>query len=70
MEIAPELLPMIITILIIQIILQAICLYDIYKSGKNRKHKIKWAIVVVFLGLLGPLTYILIGREERWQEQQ
>jgi hypothetical protein len=44
------------------LILDIVVVMDILKSNKDTEKKILWIIVVVFLPLLGPIIYYLVGR--------
>lgn len=60
------LLLVIVPLLAIQIVLLAWALYDLTRPGRRVKgdSRILWAIVVIVIGVLGPLAYFLFGREE------
>jgi hypothetical protein len=45
------------------IVLDVIVILDILKSNKDNEKKILWIIAVVFLPLLGPILYLVIGRK-------
>lgn len=45
------------------IVLDVIVILDILKSNKDMEKKILWVIAVIFLPLLGPLLYYIIGRK-------
>jgi hypothetical protein len=61
-----EALPFLIPILLIQLGLIIFALRDLFQPGRRVKggNKIVWALVIVFINLLGPLIYFLVGREE------
>jgi hypothetical protein len=60
------LLLLLIPILLIQLGLLVWGLYDLTRPGRQVKGGSKglWAIVVIFIGILGPLIYLIVGREE------
>jgi hypothetical protein len=41
-------------------------LYDLTRPGRHVKgdSKVLWAIVIVFINIVGPILYFFIGREE------
>ncbi len=43
--------------------LDIIVILDILKSNKDTEKKILWIIAVVFLPLLGPLLYYVLGKK-------
>jgi hypothetical protein len=45
------------------IILDVIVILDILKSNKDNEKRILWIIAVVFLPILGPILYLVIGRK-------
>lgn len=45
------------------IVLDVIVILDILRSNKDSEKKILWIIAVVFLPLLGPILYLVIGRQ-------
>lgn len=61
-----ELLPLLIPLLLLQLALMAIALVDLFREERSVRHLTKpvWALVIVFVNLLGPLAYFFVGREE------
>ena len=60
-----EMLPFLIPIGIIEFGLMAFALFDlvrreVVKGGR----KWPWALVIVLFGIIGPVVYLLIGREQ------
>jgi len=54
-----------ISILVVDLMLMIFCLINIKKSTKkSRKSKIGWALIVIILNLIGPLFYLIFGREK------
>lgn len=45
------------------LIIDVIVIIDIVKSSKDTERKVLWIIAVVFLPLLGPVLYYVIGRK-------
>lgn len=45
------------------VVLDAIVILDVLKSNKDTEKKILWIVAVVFLPLLGPILYYVIGRK-------
>jgi hypothetical protein len=60
------LLLLITPILVIQLGLLIVGLYDLTRPGRRVRGDLKvvWAIVIIFVNILGPILYFLIGREE------
>jgi len=44
-------------------VLDVIVIIDIVKSNKDTEKKILWIIAVVFLPVLGPLLYYVLGKK-------
>lgn len=45
------------------LILDVVVVLDILRSNKDSEKKILWIIAVVFLPVLGPILYYVIGRK-------
>lgn len=52
-------------ILIIQVILIIIALFDLKKAERVNGPKWMWALIIVFINIIGPVIYFVIGRRER-----
>jgi hypothetical protein len=58
-------LPFIIPLVLIQLILVIVCLVDLVRREKTRYlPKWAWAIIIILGELLGPIIYLVIGRED------
>ncbi len=58
-------IPLIAPLLIIELILLSIALIDLIRREQVRYiPKWAWAIVIILLNLIGPILYLIIGREE------
>lgn len=44
-------------------VIDVIVIIDIVKSNKDTEKKILWIIAVVFLPVLGPLLYYILGKK-------
>jgi hypothetical protein len=66
MDVDSTLLLLIVPILVIQVGLLIWGLYDLTRPGRQVKgdSKVLWAIVIIFVNILGPILYFFIGREE------
>jgi hypothetical protein len=60
------LVPLLIPIFVIQIGLLVAALYDMTRPTRRVKggSKVVWALIVIFVNLIGPILYFLVGREE------
>ncbi len=57
-------LPYLIPVILLQLGLAIFCLVDLARRNRTKGPKWMWAIIIIFGQLLGPLAYLLIGREE------
>jgi hypothetical protein len=62
-EIRP-LLPFLIPVLIIQLGLMVAALLDLARREQTRGPKWMWVVIIVFVNLIGPIIYFLLGRED------
>lgn len=59
-----ELLPLLIPILLVQLLLLAVALFDLARRPATRGPKWVWALVIIFVNILGPILYFVFGRDE------
>ncbi|HEU4671394.1 MAG TPA: PLD nuclease N-terminal domain-containing protein [Candidatus Limnocylindrales bacterium] len=54
-------------IIILQLGLMVAALIDLDRSDRRVRggSKIVWALIVVFVNVIGPIVYFLVGRDER-----
>lgn len=64
MEVLKEYLPLLIPILIIQLALIFFALTDLVRREQTRGPKWVWVLVIVFVNMIGPIVYFLLGRDE------
>ena len=64
MEEIRHLIPLLIPILIIQFVLIGVALLDLAKGTETNGPRWMWVIVIIFLNMLGPILYFLVGRKE------
>ena len=56
---------LILPLVIIQLGLMAFALWDLVKRERVKGgNKLVWGIVIVVVNLIGPILYLIIGREE------
>ena len=58
-------IPLLLPLLIIEIGLLIIALVDLIRR-ENVKHlpKWAWAVIIIVLNFIGPIAYLIVGREE------
>ena len=49
-------------IIIIQLILTLIAIIDLIRIEKTNGPKVLWVLIILFINLLGPILYFVIGR--------
>jgi DMSO reductase anchor subunit len=61
-----EALPFLIPLLVLQLVLLGLGLYDLTRPERRVKggSKLVWGIVIVLGELIGPVVYFLFGRED------
>lgn len=62
MEEIESLLPLLVPLLIIQLVLLAAALLDLYRRERTRGPKWAWVLIILFVGTLGPILYFVVGR--------
>jgi len=64
-ETIKEMLPFLIPLALLQIALMVIALVDLVRRKRVKgDSKILWAVLIVFVNIIGPIVYLLLGREE------
>lgn len=60
-------LPLLLPIAIIELILILVALVDLIRRDPRqvRGSKIAWVLIILFIGTLGPICYLLVGRKEQ-----
>lgn len=53
------------TLLLLTMIFPLICLISILRNKFKNQDKLIWVIIVIFLPFLGPLLYLIMGRNQR-----
>ena len=62
-EVLP-LLPLIIPVMLVQFALIVIALWDLWKREATRGPKWVWLLVILLVNFIGPIVYLVIGRED------
>jgi hypothetical protein len=57
-------IPLLIPLMIIQLGLVVIALWDLIKREETRGPKWVWVLVILFINFIGPIIYLVIGRED------
>jgi hypothetical protein len=64
MEQITAVLPYLIPIIILQLGLMIFALVDLARRERTKGPKWVWALVIIFVNLIGPILYFVVGREE------
>jgi hypothetical protein len=61
-----NLLPLIIPIMILELALMVIALIDVIRREPQRVrwNKVLWIVIIVAVNIIGPVAYLLFGRQE------
>ena len=57
-------LPLLVPIVFLQLGLMIFALVDLVRREKTKGPKWTWALVIVLISFIGPIMYLMIGREE------
>jgi len=59
-----QFLPYLIPIILLQLVLLVVALIDLARRERTRGPKWVWVLVIVFINVIGPILYLVMGREE------
>ncbi|QWH67235.1 PLDc_N domain-containing protein [Bacillus wiedmannii] len=57
-------LPIILPVIAVGVLLVFIALIDLYRHRKTRKNVLVWALIILFVNVLGSILYFVIGRKD------
>lgn len=57
-------LPLLVPIVFLQLGLMIFALVDLIRRERTKGPKWAWALVIVLINFIGPVVYLVIGREE------
>lgn len=57
-------IPFLIPVILLQLVLLVVALLDLARRERTRGPKIVWLVVILAINLLGPIIYLIFGREE------
>ena len=65
-QVIKEMLPFLVPVILIEIVLLVIALLDLVRREHVRGgNKIVWALLIVFVSIIGPAVYLIAGRQEK-----
>ena len=59
-----KILPLLIPIILIQLGLMVFCLLDLARRERTKGPKWMWALIIILGELIGPIVYLVVGRQE------
>ena len=57
-------LPFLLPLLLIQLVLIVVALVDLSRRPHTKGPKWLWAVLILFVQFIGPISYFVIGRED------
>lgn len=57
-------IPFLIPVILLQLVLLGVALLDLARRERTRGPKIVWLVVILAINLIGPIIYLIFGREE------
>ncbi|MBI2853679.1 MAG: PLDc_N domain-containing protein [Chloroflexi bacterium] len=61
-----EALPFLVPLILIEVALLVIALVDLVRREQVRGgNKLIWALVIIFIEVIGPVLYLVLGRKEK-----
>ena len=64
MEAIKSFIPYLIPVIIIQLGLMVFALVDLVRRERTKGPKWMWAIIIVAVNIIGPVVYLLAGKDE------
>ncbi|MBJ8078990.1 PLDc_N domain-containing protein [Bacillus cereus group sp. N12] len=59
-----SILPIILPVIAVGALLVLIAFIDLYRHRKIRKNVLVWTLIILFINILGPILYFVIGRKD------
>ena len=56
--------PLLLPVILLELSLMAVALLDLRRRANTKGPKWAWVLVILFVSLLGPLLYLLLGRQD------
>jgi len=68
-ETISDMLPYLIPLLILELVLLVVALVDLLNRQNVRGDKMLWVVLIVFVGIIGPIVYFIFGRRKDTAEK-
>jgi len=59
-----EYIPLLAPLVLLQLILVVVALYDLARRPRTRGPKWVWVLVILFVNTIGPIVYFTVGRQD------
>ena len=61
-----QVLPLVLPLLVLQLALLLLAIVDLFREERQVRFVSKpiWALIIVFVNIVGPLAYFFVGRED------
>jgi hypothetical protein len=59
-----DLLPLLVPIILLELTLKGVALRDLIRREQTSPPRWVWALIILFVSTIGPISYLLLGREE------
>ena len=63
-ETISDILPFVIPLLILELGLLTVAIVDLLNRQKVRGDKLLWVLLIVVIGIIGPIIYFIFGRQK------
>ena len=63
-EAISDILPYLIPLLVLELVLLVVALVDLLNRQNVRGDKMLWVVLIVFVGIIGPIVYFIFGRRK------
>lgn len=64
-----DILPYLIPLLVLELALLIIALVDLLNRKNLRGDKMVWVVLIIFIGVIGPIIYFIFGRQKNTAEK-
>ena len=65
-----DMLPYLIPLFVLELALLIIALVDLLNRKSVRGDKMVWVILIIFVGIIGPIIYFILGRQKNTIEEK
>jgi len=57
-------LPLLAPLILLELVLKMVALWDLTHRERVRGRKLIWALIILFVSLVGTMLYLVLGRED------